>query len=42
MAESRTKDLDINIHYITRVEGHGNIVVNARNGILEQCDLRSH
>lgn len=39
MAESRTKDLDINIHYITRVEGHGNIVVNARNGILEQCDL---
>lgn len=39
MAEKRTKDLEINIQYITRVEGHGNIVVNARNGILEQCDL---
>lgn len=39
MAETRTKDLEINVHYITRVEGHGNIVVNARNGVLEQCDL---
>ncbi len=29
-------NLDINLHYITRVEGHGNIVVNAKNGKLEK------
>ena len=39
MAATKPKTLDINVHYITRVEGHGNIVVNARNGVLEQCDL---
>jgi len=39
MAATKPRTLDINVHYITRVEGHGNIVVNARNGVLEQCDL---
>jgi coenzyme F420-reducing hydrogenase alpha subunit len=29
----------IDVHHITRVEGHGNIVVNARNGQLEECRL---
>ena len=29
---------DINIHYITRVEGHGNIVVNVKDGRLEKCE----
>lgn len=29
-------NLDINLHYITRVEGHGNIVVNAKDGKLEK------
>jgi coenzyme F420-reducing hydrogenase alpha subunit len=29
----------INVHHVTRVEGHGNIVVNARNGALEECRL---
>jgi sulfhydrogenase subunit alpha len=32
-------NLDINIDYLTRVEGHGNIVVNVRDGVLEKCDL---
>jgi coenzyme F420-reducing hydrogenase alpha subunit len=26
------KDLSVNVHHLTRVEGHGNIVVNAKNG----------
>lgn len=31
-----SKNLNINVHHITRVEGHGNIIVNARNGKVEQ------
>ncbi|MGD1995648.1 MAG: Ni/Fe hydrogenase subunit alpha [Anaerolineae bacterium] len=27
----------INVHHITRVEGHGNIVVDARNGEIKEC-----
>lgn len=30
---------NIDVHHITRVEGHGNIVVDVRNGELKQCDL---
>ncbi len=30
-------DLDINVHHVTRVEGHGNIVVNVKNGAVEKC-----
>lgn len=33
------KTLNINVEYITRVEGHGNIVVNVRDGSLEKCQL---
>ncbi|MBD3296394.1 MAG: Ni/Fe hydrogenase subunit alpha [Candidatus Omnitrophica bacterium] len=33
------KELDINVEYITRVEGHGNIVVNVKEGKLEKCQL---
>jgi len=29
-------NLDINVHHITRVEGHGNIVVNLKNGKIEK------
>jgi len=29
-------NLNINLHYITRVEGHGNIVVNAKGGKVEK------
>jgi len=33
------RDLDISVHHLTRVEGHGNIVVRARDGKVEQCLL---
>ena len=32
-------NLHIDIHHVTRVEGHGNIVVDAANGQLQKCDL---
>jgi sulfhydrogenase subunit alpha len=35
-----TNNLQIDVHYLTRVEGHGNIIVNVNNGVLEQCDLQ--
>jgi coenzyme F420-reducing hydrogenase alpha subunit len=31
--------MKIDVHHVTRVEGHGNIVVNVVDGKLEQCDL---
>ena len=31
-----SKNININVHYITRVEGHGNIVVNSKDGRIEQ------
>ncbi len=34
-----TQNIKIDIHHVTRVEGHGNIVVNAKNGVLEECRL---
>src|SRR5512147_2368100 len=34
------KTLDINIHHLTRVEGHGNIVVRAKDGVVETCHLQ--
>jgi sulfhydrogenase subunit alpha len=33
-----TKDIRIGIHHLTRVEGHGNIVVNVKNGSIETCE----
>jgi len=35
-----TRTLGINVHHVTRVEGHGNIVVNVKNGSLEKCELQ--
>jgi coenzyme F420-reducing hydrogenase alpha subunit len=32
-------NLNINVHHVTRVEGHGNIVVNMKDGVLEKCNL---
>ena len=29
--------LDINVHYLTRVEGHGNLHARVRDGRLEEC-----
>jgi len=34
------RKIDINVEYLTRVEGHGNIVVNVREGKLEKCELQ--
>ncbi|MFH1877987.1 MAG: Ni/Fe hydrogenase subunit alpha [Candidatus Omnitrophota bacterium] len=40
MAEKQTKrDLEINVEYLTRVEGHGNIVINVKEGKVEKCEL---
>jgi len=33
------KDLNINVHHLTRVEGHGNIVVDMKNGVLTKAEL---
>lgn len=30
--------LDINVHHLTRVEGHGNIVVQARDGVVQKVE----
>ena len=30
-------NVEVNIHHITRVEGHGNIHVNIKDGIVETC-----
>ena len=35
-----TTNVQINVHHVTRVEGHGNIVVDVRNGQLEKCELQ--
>ncbi|MBF0297778.1 MAG: Ni/Fe hydrogenase subunit alpha [Oligoflexia bacterium] len=32
------KDININVHHLTRVEGHGNIVVNVKSGKIEKCE----
>ncbi len=32
-------NLKINVHHLTRVEGHGNIVVDVQGGELKQCEL---
>ena len=29
----------ITVHHVTRIEGHGNLVVDIRNGTVQQCDL---
>jgi coenzyme F420-reducing hydrogenase alpha subunit len=34
-----SKDLHIDVHHVTRVEGHGNIVVDMRNGVLHKAQL---
>lgn len=34
-----SRNIKINVEYLTRVEGHGNIVVNVKEGKLEECRL---
>ena len=31
-----SKNLNIHVEHVTRVEGHGNILVNAKNGKVEK------
>ncbi len=33
-----TQTVDINVHHITRVEGHGNIRVRAKDGVIEKLE----
>ena len=32
------KTVNVNVHHVTRIEGHGNIVVNATNGKIEKVE----
>jgi len=32
--------LQVDVHYLTRVEGHGNIVVDVERGELKRCELQ--
>jgi len=32
------QDINIDVHHLTRVEGHGNIVVNVTDGTIERCE----
>ncbi|GFO96725.1 nickel-dependent hydrogenase [groundwater metagenome] len=34
-----SRDVNLNLEYLTRAEGHGNIVVNVKEGRLETCRL---
>ena len=33
------RNIKVNVEYLTRVEGHGNIVVNVKDGALKECRL---
>ncbi|TLM77473.1 MAG: Ni/Fe hydrogenase subunit alpha [Actinobacteria bacterium] len=33
-----TASVNIDVHHLTRVEGHGNIRVNMTNGVVERCE----
>jgi sulfhydrogenase subunit alpha len=32
------RTIDIDVHHLTRVEGHGNIVVNVTDGVIQKCE----
>jgi sulfhydrogenase subunit alpha len=34
----KQQNFDVNVHYVTRVEGHGNIYVNIKDGAVEKCE----
>jgi coenzyme F420-reducing hydrogenase alpha subunit len=35
-----TTNVKVDVHHLTRVEGHGNIVVDVSNGALKTCELQ--
>ena len=34
----KNENLDLEVHHVTRVEGHGNIFVNVKKGKIEKCE----
>jgi coenzyme F420-reducing hydrogenase alpha subunit len=34
----KEKNFEVEVHHVTRVEGHGNIYVNVKNGTVEKCE----
>jgi sulfhydrogenase subunit alpha len=36
---TKTTNLNVNVHHLTRVEGHGNIVVDVQNGEIKKCQF---
>ncbi|MCA9950686.1 MAG: Ni/Fe hydrogenase subunit alpha [Anaerolineales bacterium] len=36
----KNKNLRVDIHHVTRVEGHGNIVVDVFNGEIKRCEMQ--
>jgi coenzyme F420-reducing hydrogenase alpha subunit len=40
LGKSDKNNLKIDVHYLTRVEGHGNIVVDVKNGRLAKCEFQ--
>ena len=36
---TKTTNLNVNVHHLTRVEGHGNIVVDVQNGDIKKCQF---
>jgi coenzyme F420-reducing hydrogenase alpha subunit len=34
----KNPNVDVEVHHVTRVEGHGNIYVNVRKGTIERCE----
>ena len=35
-----SRNINVDVHHITRVEGHGNIVVDVENGEIQKCELQ--
>jgi sulfhydrogenase subunit alpha len=40
MRKNNREQLEIDLHHITRVEGHGNIVIDAQSGKINKCELQ--
>ena len=36
----KSKNVKVDVHYLTRVEGHGNIVVDVKGGRLTKCEFQ--
>lgn len=32
------QNINVDVHHLTRVEGHGNIRINVKDGVVEQCE----